>query len=109
MSRNKRIQIYRTETKLDNRVYNHNQLYPVFPGKNRLTPAAVSDRKRLFDAFEKMYVPKHNALSAERKRDIREGFADPVPNGLDRNSKRFSYLISFGNTDYGSSVIKEMV
>ena len=109
MSRNKRIQIYRNETKINKVKYNHNQIYPEFPGKKRLVPAAESQKEALFEKFVAMYVPKHNELSAEQKRDIKEGFSAPVANGLKRSSKRFTYLKNFSNTGYGSSIIKEMV
>jgi len=109
MSRNKRIQIYKKHTKVNNALYNHSQLFPEFSGKKRLSPAVSSKRKSCFDEFVKLYVPKHNALTSLQKKDIQEGFAAPAANGLQRNSRRFKILESFSRTDYGSSIVKEMV
>jgi len=109
MSRSDRLKIYKEHTKLSGIKYNHRQVYPQFTGKKRLSPAPDKQRKQYFAKFVSLYVPEHKPLSTLDKKDIRDGFGKAIAGGLNRKSAGFIFLKSFACTDFGSSVVKEIV
>lgn len=109
MSRSLRIKIYNEHTKFNGIRYNNSQVYPEFAGKKRLKPAPADQRKKNFATFEELYVPAYKALTEDEKKDIQEGVAIPSAAGLNRKSAGYIFLKSFACTDFGSSVVKEMV
>lgn len=99
--RQQRVRIYKNHVK-----YNHSQIFPCLSGR-RLQPAETSKRKKNFTQFVDLYFSKAKSpvLSATN-----DPFADkPQPGGLKKSSKSYYYFERFSQTDYGSSVIKEML
>lgn len=99
--RQQRISIYKQHVK-----YNHNQIFPHLSGRC-LQPAHPSKRKKNFTRFVDLYFSKAQPPVLPVPNDP---FAyKPQPGGLKKSSKAYYYFDRFSQTDYGSSVIKEML
>lgn len=99
--RQQRIRIYKKHVK-----YNHYQIFPCLSGRS-LQSAAPTNRKKNFIRFVDLYFSKAKPPVLQAPNDP---FADkPQPGGLKKSSKAYYYFDRFSQTDYGSSVIKEML
>jgi len=99
--RRQRIRIYKKHVK-----YNHSQIFPCLSGRS-LQSAAQSSRKKNFTRFVELYFSKEKPPAHIAPTDP---FADkPTAGGLSKSSKAYYYFERFSQTDYGSSVVKEML
>ena len=99
--RQHRISLYKKHVK-----YDHTQVFPCLSGR-RLKPADPSVRKKNFSKFVELYFSRAKPPVLPAPDDP---FADkPQPGGLKKSSRAYYHFERFSQTDYGSSVIKEMV